>query len=140
MQVSELTLAQLFDEITEMVFRIRIRHGIETVLRRQAYADAVLWPDLCNGIEHLVEEAHAILHAAAVLVRPGITAITQELVKQVTVCRMDFDSIEAGIFCHQRSMLVLLDDIRDLICLQGTRRDEGFHAFECESFSFRLDR
>ena len=72
-------------------------NAMETVHHRiQAEADTVEGHDLADGIKHFKEKARAVFMAAAVLVIAQVGLPREELVEQVSVGRMNFDSVESG--------------------------------------------
>ena len=105
-------------------FWILVTHVVESAERRETHTDAVAAPHLSDGFKNLQQKPRAVLDGASVVVGAAVAHRVQELVEQVAVCRVDLDAVEAGCERVPRSAFELLNDIRHLLQLEGTRLHE----------------
>ncbi|MNZ89279.1 hypothetical protein D3C78_1081910 [compost metagenome] len=103
----------------------RLRRVVHRALqgseRCQAYADALLADHRGHRLDHFAEEAQAVGQRAAVLVGAVVGLGVDELVDQVAVGAMQFDSIETGVQCIARGLGVVADDAVDFLDSQRAR-------------------
>ncbi len=68
-------------------------------------------------VENFVQKAHSIRQTAPVAIFAMIAAVTQELVYEIPVCSVHFNSIKSRLFCEIGGILKMLDNQRNFICL-----------------------
>src|SRR5262249_28750293 len=90
------------------------------------------------SVHNLQQEASAVFDAAAILVRPLVRVVAQELIDEVAVGGVHFDTIESRGHRVLCSFLILPHDARDLLSVEGPRRRNGLEALCCEGAGIRL--
>ncbi len=85
---------------------------------RQVHANAVRPPYRDGSVGHFEQEAGAVLDRAAVLVRPMVRTVLEELVRQVAVGAVDLDAVEAGDPGVLSGLAIGFDDVGDLAQVQ----------------------
>jgi hypothetical protein len=96
-QVREAESVQLLHERNVCFVIVHSAHVVEAAAGRQAHTDAVGADAIGHGGEHLDNKSGTIFRRATVLVFAHVGAVREELVTQVTVCRVEFDTIKAGV-------------------------------------------
>ncbi len=86
-------------------------------MRRIPFAD--------DGIDHFQTQARAVFQAAAVLVGAEIAFLRHELVQKVAVRGVDLDHVETGLTGVTGGHTVFLEQARNFIGAQSTRRAAG---------------
>ena len=71
---------QLGGHVREQRHRVRVAHVVVGADGRHAHADAVSAPDADQRVDHLEQEARAVLDRAAVRVGTLVAAVAQELI------------------------------------------------------------
>lgn len=108
--------------------------------RRNTHRDVASVPNRTDGIEHLEQEARAVLQRAAVYIRTVIRAVLQKLVRQITIGSVQFDTIEAGLFRKRRSATEFFDHAGNFFEREGARRylfnldDLAIFVVDCRVF------
>ncbi len=108
-----------FAEFFRNVIIERLRVGLENVVGGrdggQANAGAACANLFCNRIHDFQEEAGAVFDRAAIFVGALVGAGFQELLDQITVGGMDFDTVETGLKCGARAGPVIFKDKTDIV-------------------------
>ena len=60
-------------------------------------------------IDHLEQESRTVLNCSAILVRAAIRLRTQELMDEISVGAMQFDTIKACLVCTHRGVFKIRD-------------------------------
>ena len=132
-QVGDPALRQRADRVGEGRARIGVVHVVEDAAGRQPDADAVGAPDAGHRLDHLDQEARAVLDAAAVVVGALVGAVAQELVEQVAVGAVDLDAVEAGRLSARRAPCSSRRRCRDLGGRERARRRDAAGRSRCRS-------
>mmetsp|Transcript_8584 Transcript_8584/g.24840 ORF Transcript_8584/g.24840 Transcript_8584/m.24840 type:complete len:556 (-) Transcript_8584:176-1843(-) len=111
----EVARAQLLQRVRERLDVVLRAHVVVHAVGAQAHAYAVGVPDGEDGVENLVQEAHAVLHGTAVRIGALVRAGLQERVEQVAVGRVHLDAVEASLLRERGRAPVVLDDSCDLV-------------------------
>ena len=115
-------LFRLRDEVGEGWFRVLHLHSLEGIPRRDAESDTIFTDDLGNCFDDFEWEPCTVLNGSTVLVGPLVGDVPKELIREVTVGEVKFDSIESGLVdCFVGSISVPLDVGFDFIDGQRTR-------------------
>jgi hypothetical protein len=107
--------------------RIEERLGIAVinfvlrVLRRDAHPDPLSSHRARDCVHYLQQDASSVFDAATVLVGTLVRAVAQELIDEVAVSRVHFDTVESRGHRVLRGIRVLEDDATDLIGLKSPR-------------------
>ena len=90
---------QGIDRLGDVAVHVRRQPAGHVVLVRQAHphGEVAIAHLRADGIDHLEEEAHAVLGGAAVLVVSLVERRREELVQQVAARGVDVDAVEAGV-------------------------------------------
>ena len=112
----------------EQFFGRAVVDALRIAVGRQAHADAAAAPHLAHRIEHLEQQARAVLARAAVGSAALIAAVAQELVEQVAVGTVHFHAVEAGGTGVLGRMGEAGDDGRQLVVAQCARHHVGLLA------------
>ncbi|MCY1425299.1 hypothetical protein D9M71_410840 [compost metagenome] len=111
-QVADADFAQAFGRCGVGGDRVVIDTAIERGQRCQAYTYAL---GVARAVDqragHFVEEAQAVFQRATVAVGAVVGAGIEELVDQVAVGRVQFDTVKTGRHGIARGLAVLLDDL-----------------------------
>jgi hypothetical protein len=91
----------------------------------QMHAYSVGSPDLANCVAHFEHEACTIFYGASVLIFTMVATILEELIEQVSVGAVDFDSIETGGLGIFSATAICLDNPRYLAKLERSRSNKG---------------
>jgi hypothetical protein len=98
--------------VAGVIHRAERRHPDPEALRTQLRDQPVCY---------FQQEARTVLHAATIAIGAAIGAVLQELVDQVSVCRVQLDAIEAGLLRKASRFGILLHNQRNLIGLERAR-------------------
>ena len=126
--------------MVEQALRIAVGNIVLAVLRRDANPGALRSNFGSDRIDHLEQEARAILDAAAVSVGALVGAVAQELIDQIAVGAMHLDAIEPCVHRVPRRMRILGDNGGDLGELECARFRNRLEALCRERLSLGLER
>ena len=122
MQVSDSTLAQLFNQIQRIGFFVwTIVYVLESANRGDANTNAIGTPFFNSGINHFQYQTRTIFDAATVLISTLVRRWRQELVQQVAVGRVQFNHIETRFARIGYRLTEVINDARNLFGFQRTR-------------------
>src|SRR5262249_8758527 len=112
MQIGQPQLAQAIRQKVVGSLRIAIQRRVAGRARdgRKANADSIRAPAFRDRLDALHRQTRAVLHGAAIAISPLVGAVADELLEQVAVGRMDFDTIEAGLLRPTSSVAVVRYD------------------------------
>ena len=127
-QVGEAVVVEAAGEPFDEADRVAVDHVVVAVERRQAHADAAAAPHLAHRLEHLEQQAGAVLARAAVGAAALVAAVTQELVEQVAVGAVHLHAVEAGGAGVLGGAREAGDDGRQLVVVQLARHHVGLLA------------
>src|SRR5476649_2860723 len=96
-EISELVLVEHLRDMAERGFWVAVGDSAPFAGWGDAHADAVCAPYRNQRFDRFAKKAHAVLDRAAVGIRALVRAILNELVDEVAVRAVKFDTIEAGI-------------------------------------------
>ena len=108
--------------------------------RRQPNTDALGAPFGDQRFHDVDEQARAVLRRSAITIGPPIAAIAQELVDQITVGAVQFDTVKAGHSRIARGAPVILDNAGDFLGLKRARGDEWLHPVRRHHLTCRSNR
>jgi hypothetical protein len=97
MQVREIQLVELLHEILVGLLWRRVGQAVEAHLRRDLDADAVAARFVDHRGQHFDDEARPILKRSTVAVGALVGPGRQELFRQISGGRVQFDAVEAGL-------------------------------------------
>ncbi|MNY04792.1 hypothetical protein D3C86_1374880 [compost metagenome] len=141
MQVSEIEFVQLLNEVAIHRHHVAVWRRVAGIGRdgRQANAYALIAPDFDDLFGHFQGEARAVLDRPAILICAVISRITQELIQQITVGRVNLYAIKTSAFGIFGGTLVLLDDSRDFIGFESPRHRHRNKTIHGIGIAFGLD-
>ena len=142
MHIGELEAIQLLNQIAIGVHYLAVQGRVAGIWRhrREANANAVMTPDVDDRGGYFQRESCAILNRTTILIGSLIGRIAQELIEQIAIGRVHFNTIKAGAFCACGSVSVLLDNVWDLGCFQRSRHGDVHHSLFCEGLAFGFNR
>ena len=108
MQVRQPEAVELARHERELLPVVRRPHVVERPVGREPHADPVGGPDGRDAFDHFLQEAVAVLDAAAVPVRAVVRPRLEEGVDQVAVGRMHFHAVEPRRLCPCRGLPVVV--------------------------------
>ena len=130
-QVPDAPLRQLLGHMFRQGGRIAITHVVVAVERRQAYAHALGTHHTADGIDDFQQQARAIRDRTAIGATALVAAVAQELVQQVAIRAMHFDTIKARCLGVDGSRAEGCDDGGQLFIAQLARHHMRHLATRC---------
>src|SRR5471032_2565554 len=128
-KIRQWIVIELLRQVPENGARIAIKHIAKGRARADTHSYATVAPNADQRFCQFQEEARAILYRATVGVGALITAILQELVRQVTIGSVDFHAVKTCLLCTFGSDAEFFDDWSYLLQLQCTRGSRLNPAF-----------
>src|SRR5580698_7019433 len=93
----------------------QLRGVVKALPLRKAQHDREVGADSAsNLLDEFHPEAHPAFYASAILVRALITAFPEERVRQVAVCGVDRDAVEADSLSVRRGLAIGIDHVANI--------------------------
>ncbi len=124
-------IVQSLDNVLEGGDRVPVDgNAEETVSRRiQPNADPVQADGPPHGVQRFEEKSRLVFVTASVLVIAGIRAIGEELMKEVPVGRMDFNTVKAGDNRISSGLSEVIGSVMNLVYCEGAGRHGILETF-----------
>src|SRR5690606_5994984 len=110
-QKSDATLAQFRGHVAEQRRWVAVAHIVQIAARRQMHPDTPRAPYTNAGIDDFHQEPAAMTNRTAVLVGATIRAIVQELIDQITIGSMNFNTVESSLLRVARRLFEFRDNV-----------------------------
>ena len=127
-EIRQAVRVQLLSGVGESLPEVGRAHIVGSTVGREAHADTRGGKCAADALDHLAQQAEAILDAAAIGVVTAVALGLKELVEQVAVGRVDLDPVEARVPGALRGGDVVRDDARELFRIQSAGRFVGLPA------------
>jgi hypothetical protein len=105
----------------ESFVRVVVCHIVETARRRDSHTHLAALPDFQDPFNGLSEKADSIRRSTSILIRSLIRSGLEELIDQVSICRMNLDAVEPGCFRVVGCSPIVVQRIFDPARRQGNR-------------------
>ena len=117
----------LRDKVGESGFRVLHPHSLPGIPGGDTESDSVFANNVCNGFDDFEREPGAVLDRSTVFVCPLVRDVLEELVREVSIGEMKFDSVESG-------------PVDGFVGGLGVPLNVGFNLFDCQWTGGRVGR